>query len=331
MNTIEYILKRLEEFEIKKIFCVPNSYNLNIINVVKSTPEINLINCTNELNAGYAADGYARISGYGAIVTSYGDGELAAINAIAGSMAENVPVINIVGIPSEKYIHSKTLLHHNLLNVDYNSFIDAYRSVTLGCICLNIDNAKIEIDRIFKIFKKEKKPVYIAIPEDIAMMEILDKDVTYDWISDTNNLKNAAEKIAILIKEAKKPIIIGDILVRRYNSEVQYKNFCEKSGIPVTNFIMGEGIVDNSIENYLGCYFSNFANKKIKQYVDESDCVIAVGTINSYLNSFNFNNSKEIKKDIAIYGSYVYINEQKFDNVKMSDVLEEITILVMNI
>ena len=42
-----------------------------------------------ELNAGYAADGYARQRGFGALVTTYGVGELSALNAIAGSFAEN--------------------------------------------------------------------------------------------------------------------------------------------------------------------------------------------------------------------------------------------------
>lgn len=49
-------------------------------------------NC-NELNAGYAADGYARVNGIGAIFTVIGVGELSAINACAGSYAENIPVV----------------------------------------------------------------------------------------------------------------------------------------------------------------------------------------------------------------------------------------------
>ncbi len=328
MNTIEYIIKILEEFGIENIFGISGCYNSFIIDSVISNSHMNWINCTNELNAGYAADGYARINGYGALITNYGSGELSAINAIAGAMAENVPIVNLVGIPSTEHINSRSLLHHNLLNADYQTFIDSYRRVSSFCALLTKDNAKIEIDRAFKIFSKEKKPIYLAIPEDIAKMEISDKDATYEWMSDEKTLNTATEKIAALINNAKRPIIIGDILIKRYNSETQFKDFCIKSGIPITNFVMGQGIIDNSVDNYWGCYFSYFANQKIKQYIDDSDCIIAVGTINSDFNSFNFNESKEIKKNIAIYGSYLYINEKKYDNIKMCDVLSRITKLV---
>ncbi|CAF3733658.1 unnamed protein product [Rotaria socialis] len=53
-------------------------------------------NC-NELNASYAADGYARMRGIGVLVTTFGVGELSAINGIAGSYAEMVSVVHIVG------------------------------------------------------------------------------------------------------------------------------------------------------------------------------------------------------------------------------------------
>ncbi len=58
-------------------------------------------NC-NELNAAYAADGYARIKGIATLITTFGVGELSAINGIAGSYAENVPVIKNHGYATNK-------------------------------------------------------------------------------------------------------------------------------------------------------------------------------------------------------------------------------------
>jgi pyruvate decarboxylase len=55
----------------------------------------------NELNAAYAADGYARIRGLpGVLVTTYAVGELSALNGIAGAYAEHAGLIHIVGTPS---------------------------------------------------------------------------------------------------------------------------------------------------------------------------------------------------------------------------------------
>ena len=102
IKVIDYLIKQLESIGITDIFGLPGDFNFNIIEAIERNKNTNWIGCTNELNAGYAADGYARVKGYGALVTTFGVGELSAMNAIAGSYAEYIPVIKIVGIPSTK-------------------------------------------------------------------------------------------------------------------------------------------------------------------------------------------------------------------------------------
>ena len=130
MNTAEYLVKRLEELGINDFFGLPGDYNFNILYAIENNPNTNWIGCMNELNAGYAADGYARERGFGAIVTTYGVGELSAINATAGSFAENIPVIHIVGVPSSKCIVDKTRVHHNFQDVAPYAYAEAFKNVT---------------------------------------------------------------------------------------------------------------------------------------------------------------------------------------------------------
>ena len=237
MNTAEYLIKKLEELGINDFFGLPGDYNFEIINAVQENENTKWINCTNELNAGYAADGYAREKGYGAMITTYGVGELSAMNSVAGSYAENVPVINIVGAPNSKLLEEKKLIHHQFSNPEPYAFIEAFNSVTQAAAFLTRDNAKIEIDRVLKTFVKEKKPVYICIPQDIAQLEISDKDVDYGWLSDRGALKTVTEKISEKIKNSERPIILADVLTRRFNAVRELKTFVEKSEIPVTNFV----------------------------------------------------------------------------------------------
>ena len=215
MNTAEYLVKKLEELGINDFFGLPGDYNFNILYAIENNPKTNWIGCTNELNAGYAADGYARERGFGALVTTYGVGELSAMNAIAGSFAENVPVIHIVGAPTTKSIESRKLIHHNFQNPQPFAYENAFKNVCQTTAFLNRDNAKIEIDRVLKIFVKERKPVYIAIPIDIAQMEISTKEVNYNWVSDSENLCNVVAKIKEKLASAQSPVILGDVLVKR--------------------------------------------------------------------------------------------------------------------
>ncbi len=70
------------------------------------------IGTCNELNGVYASDGYARIRGAAAILTTFGVGELSAINGIAGAYAEYVPVVHIVGMPSTQVQENESIVHH---------------------------------------------------------------------------------------------------------------------------------------------------------------------------------------------------------------------------
>ena len=140
IKTADYLVKELKKLGITDFFGLPGDYNFNILDAIVKNPETNWIGCTNELNAGYAADGYARINGYGALVTTYGVGELSAVNAIAGSFSENVPVVKIVGVPATKFIKNNTLLHHNFQNPDYFAFERVYSNVTAATAFLDFEN-----------------------------------------------------------------------------------------------------------------------------------------------------------------------------------------------
>ncbi len=328
MNTAEYLVKKLEELGVNDFFGLPGDYNFNILYAIENNPNTNWIGCTNELNAGYAADGYSRERGFGALVTTYGVGELSAINAIAGSFAENIPVIHIVGVPSTKCIADKTRVHHNFQDVEPYAYAEAFKNVTETTAFLNRDNAKIEIDRVLKVFVKERKPVYIAIPIDIAKMEISDRDVDYNWISDSETLNKVVNLIEEKIRRSKKPVILGDTLIKRFDSRIEFKEFVEKSGIPTTNFLMGTNLVDAELKNNLGTYFAGLRNPVAQKHLEETDCLIAVGAIYSDLNSFGFNLPYKINSQVAIYGTHTYIDGICYENIKMSDVLNELSKVV---
>lgn len=324
MNTIEYLIKKLEELGISDFFGLPGDYNFNIIQAIENNPKTRWIGCTNELNAGYAADGYARQKGFGALVTTYGVGELSAINAIAGSYAENVPVIHIVGAPSTEILKGKALYHHNFQEPKPYGFMDSFKSVTEASAFINKDSAKIEIDRILKIFIKERKPVYIAIPEDIALKDTQNRSVDYDWISNPDSLDTVVNLIIEKINKSKNPVIVADTLIKRFDAKSEFVDFVNKSKIPVTNFLMGANIINMDNENYIGTYLSKYGNSLAKDRLEKTDCLIAVGAIYGDLNSFGNPLPFKINSHIAIYGTYTYVEGERYDNVKMSDVLREL-------
>ena len=168
-----YLLTRLAEAGLASVFGVPGDYNLPILDAIAGRPDLAWIGMATEQGAGYAADSYARLRGIGALVTTFGVGELSALNAIAGAYAESVPVVHIVGTPALAARTSGVTLHHNLPGRDYGHFARMAAEVTAAQADLRPDTAPEEIDRVLATALRTSRPVYLTIPADVADIPVL--------------------------------------------------------------------------------------------------------------------------------------------------------------
>lgn len=321
VTVADYLVKKLKFLGIKNVFGLPGDYNFNILDAIIKDDEINWVNSTNELNASYSSDGYARINGYGAVVTTYGVGELSAINGIAGSMAENVPVIHIAGVPKTSFIEKNIIVHHNFSNPNYYLFENAYKNVVETTAYLNFENAKKEIDRVFNVFVNEKKPVYIAIPVDVC--EFLIDDDGFDKIeykkSDEKALNETVSEIISLIEKVKNPIIFFDYLCKRYKLQNEIKEFINKTNMKFGTFLMGKGIIDETNPNFTGVNGGNLSSF-VQNEIKKSDLIITAGYLNADLNTGGFSAfEKEI--DIEIRKNETIIKGKVYKNVLLQDVI----------
>src|SRR5262249_44495427 len=168
----DFLLRRLEEAGIRHLFGVPGDYNLELLQQLYDTGALKWIGTCSELNASYAADGYARLNGMGALLVTNGVGPLSAINGVGGSYSEHVPVICIAGSIPLRSIDPGPGMHHTMADRRFDHFLDAHAPVTAAHARLTPRNAATEIDRLILTAWREKLPVYMELPSDIAYLEI---------------------------------------------------------------------------------------------------------------------------------------------------------------
>ena len=94
----QYLIRRLSDYGVRHVFGLPGDYVLSFYSMLEHSP-LDLVNCTREDCAGFAADAYARVNGMGAVCVTYGVGGLSLANSIAGAYAEKSPVVLISGAP----------------------------------------------------------------------------------------------------------------------------------------------------------------------------------------------------------------------------------------
>jgi indolepyruvate decarboxylase len=114
------------------VFGVAGDFNLEILEQTESWDGPKWVGCCNELNAAYAADGYARTHGRSALITTYGVGELSALCGIAGAFAEHLPIIAITGAPPMREIARKGLLHHTAGDGNFENMMECGRQFSVA-------------------------------------------------------------------------------------------------------------------------------------------------------------------------------------------------------
>ena len=318
----QYLLHRLKEIGVDDIFGVPGDFVLGFFEEILKSP-LHYIGTCNELNAAYAADGYARIRGIGAYATTYCVGELSAINGLAGAFAENIPVVAITGVPASKnYIH-EPLLHHTL--GDYKIPYDMHEKVTVAsALLLDPAVACEEIDRVLYACLEHKKPVYLAISADIVFKPCK-KPTPFVFPqrkkSNPKTLEALSSKIAQILNQAKKPIIIADGEILRFEMEKELSLFLDKTGIPFATLMLGKGVLSEHHPQFIGLYQGDRTREYVKNRVEGADCILVLGGLLTDFNTGGFTAKFGEDKTIFVNIYQTRIGDHVYSEINLADLL----------
>ncbi|KAI7889481.1 pyruvate decarboxylase PdcB [Mucor mucedo] len=325
-----YILLRLKQIGIDTVFGVPGDFNMPLLDLIEDDAELTWGNNANELNAAYAADGYARVRGMGAVVTAFGVGELSAINGIAGSYSEMVPVIHIVGTPRTASQKSGALLHHTLGNGDFDVFFKMGSMVTVAAANLTLANATAEVDRVILAAYMNKRPGYIALPFDLihATVQVPVELPLLEFAAPKNPVQVqevAVKQILSAISEAKHPVIIVDGAVIRHGLQSAATDFVNRAGFPTFSTMMGKNAIDETVSNYRGIYTGAVTLEGVREEIEKADLLIEVGCIKSDFNTGNFSYGFQNTKKICLNSHGTTIGHAEYAGVGMHELLPSLT------
>lgn len=326
----EYLFRRLQEVGVDSIHGLPGDYNLVALDYIKKVGQRWVGNC-NELNAGYAADGYARIKGISALVTTFGVGELSAVNAIAGSYSEFVPVVHIVGTPSTISQRDGMLLHHTLGNGDFHVFENMSRQIS--CYTTNLTDpstAASQIDYAIQQAWIQSRPVYIGLPTDIVQKKVegdrLNKRIVLTYpVNDPEKEDYVVDVVLKYLHAAKNPVILVDACAIRHRALDEVHDLIEKSGIPCFVAPMGKGAINETHSTYGGVYAGNGSNDGVKERVESSDLVLSIGAIKSDFNTTGFTYRIGQLNTIDFHSNFVRVRYSEYPGIRMNGVLKKVT------
>ncbi|EBV5623902.1 alpha-keto acid decarboxylase family protein [Salmonella enterica subsp. enterica serovar Newport] len=277
----DYLLDRLAGCGIGHLFGVPGDYNLQFLDHVIDHPTLRWVGCANELNAAYAADGYARMSGAGALLTTFGVGELSAINGIAGSYAEYVPVLHIVGAPCSAAQQRGELMHHTLGDGDFRHFYRMSQAISAASAILDEQNACFEIDRVLGEMLAARRPGYIMLPADVAKKTAIPptQALALPVHEAQSGMETAFRYHARqCLMNSRRIALLADFLAGRFGLRPLLQRWMAETPIAHATLLMGKGLFDEQHPNFVGTYSAGVSSKEVRQAIEDADRVICVGT-----------------------------------------------------
>lgn len=286
------------------------------------------IGTCSELAAAYAADGYARIRGVGALVTTYSVGELSALNGVAGSFAERVPLVVITGAPTTSDQRERPLLHHTL--GDYNIPKQMYKQIAVASTTLDDPTtAPDEIDRVLSECLYHHLPCYISLPSDMVYKPCRNVAETPLCLrapsSDPNALQEALDEAVQLIKKSANPIVIADVELLRYNLSEEFRTFIQASGLIYATMMMGKAIIEEEHPQFIGLYAGQSSRDYVRNTVDHADCILLLGAHMSDFNTGGFTVRWDSQKVISAQRFQVTIKHHIYPNVTLKDFIVGLT------
>jgi indolepyruvate decarboxylase len=355
-NVVTYLTIRLQQLGVNHLFSVPGDYTSDLLEIVDTQTTLKRIGNCNELNAGYAADGYARIHGLGAVAVTTGVGSFSLLNAIGGAFVEDVPVVAIIGTLSNTKsldeVNGAELYHHNVGSDDAN--IQIYKPVTVAFEKIsNPISAPAQIDSALIACISQKKPVAIEITEDCYYMPCADPVgelapiPSYESIATLRGmaavlnspnkyakqivtaLDGAAQSIYDKLTASKAPVLWVGKEIRTYNVQDKFLALLDKIKAPFAYSLLGKAIIPEDHPWFIGLHDGVFTSAYTNQFIQKSDCLIGLGVWNTDLNQFGVNSSNlGMISDIDVSRSMVKAGNELYVQVSLSDLLDALLNLI---
>jgi len=317
----QYLIDRLHQLGVGHVFGVPGDFILGFMDELTRSP-LSLVNTCDEQGAGFAADAYARIRGLGVVCVTYMVGGLKVTNATGQAYAEESPLVVISGAAGLSERAHRRRLHHTVRG--YDDQLEMFKRITVAqAVIDDPDTATREIDRVLAAAQSLSRPVYLELPRDMVNREVPRHHAvpTPPVISDPQAMSAAIDEARTRIRQSRSPVLLLGVEVQRFGLVQPVLQLIEHTGIPVAETTLGKSAIDPQHPNYLGIYAGAMGLEHVRRAVEESDCLIILGSVMSDLETGNFTAQIDPSRTIHAMRGRVAMGYHVYDQIQADDFL----------
>ncbi|QNT77602.1 alpha-keto acid decarboxylase family protein [Entomobacter blattae] len=319
-----YLAERFAQIGIEHHFAVAGDYNLILLDELLEGGRTKQVYCSNELNCGFAAEGYARARGIAAAIVTFNVGAFSALNAIGGANAENLPVILVSGAPNTNDLGSGRILHHTIGTPDYSYQLEIAKYLTCAAeSIIDPQQAPAQIDRVIRMAVLHKKPVYLEIACNLSNAPCAAPGPIEGVIEEvpTNHkaLSDAVDAAVAFLKNKKKPTLLIGTRIRSVKGEEAAVKLSDSLGCAVATMASSKSYFPESNPHYIGTYWGEVSDPGVQKVFDTSDAMICLGTVFNDYSTSGWTSEPYKKEIIQVHPWHVEVGGKSFSGVHLRD------------
>ena len=324
ITVADYIVQRLAREGITDCFGVAGDFAFKLCDAVARSETIRWIGCSNELDAAYAADGYARVRGCSMLVTTYAVGELSALNGVMGAKAERSCIFHLVGMPTMRHQRVHKIIHHTLGDGEFQNFANISAQAACVSAVITPDNCVHEMERLIATARAESRPAYILVASDYAVLPVANSNpVPYPKPASGPDLADAVAAVRERINAARSVAILPAYTVSRFKLQDKLRALIEALGCPFAAMAMDKGVLSEAHPQFIGMYAGAGSPPAVLEAVEGADLVIDAGGVsfNDY-NTAAYSSRISPERLVTIDVDHVRIGDRIYNPVRMGDVFK---------
>lgn len=285
-SVARYIAKLLKANGCTTLFGVPGA-TCDALYEACEAEGFTIIVTASDMEAGYAADAYARRKGLAALAVTYGVGTLSLANPIAGAYTERSPVILFNGGPNASDISGVTThgiaYSHGLGTPPAGSTpmtdLNVFKHITGFAESLGDSGAAAERIRAGLLFAlRNKRPAYIEVSKAIWRSNTTGRVARIDATPPANGEEaDVAGRILTALRGATRPVVMLGIEIQRYGLADQAEQLVRKLGLPWTTTLLAKSVIPESTPGFIGVYDGPTAPPMTRNIVGGTNCLLTLG------------------------------------------------------
>jgi acetolactate synthase-1/2/3 large subunit len=264
------VIDSLVAHGVSDVFGIPGTHNLELYRYLPESG-IRHVVTRHEQGAGYAADGYARVSGHpGVLITTSGPGITNAVTALATAYADSIPVLAVSpGAPRGRVGADVGWLHEVK---DQQAALDAVTGRSIRAE--SADDLPDIVADIFEGFASRRpRPVHLEVPVDVlegAWTRV--PCVRRPLPGAARPDRSAVDVVVAALVGADRPLVVAGGGARGATGELRA---LAELGIPVLTTVNGKGVLDEAHRGALGASVRLGA---AHEAINDADVLLVVGS-----------------------------------------------------